>query len=271
MPRNIIIHISKQLRDRRQPLIHGSVKALERMFPELLLHFRLPVRIPHSQTFEIFSRSRNWIIIDVPILHLFERPVCCGVVGSGVVAASVRHRFDEHRTLVLDRQPPRFSYCLVYCQKVVSVHADTVHSVAWGAAHDAVSNILFARRSADRIPVVPAEEKSRRFESRCEIQRRMKVSLGSRSVSEIRHGDIRLPLSLQRIRGARRVRNLRCERRGNRMHIGFSGSVVDRHLPSFSEVVDVAIALVRHLLQIEPPPQIHARLSVLGVHNVLHV
>ena len=67
------------------------------------------------------------------------------------------------------------------------------------------------------------------------------------------------------IRGQTRIylRHLCSERRRHGLHVELARAVVHRHLASLAEVVDVAEALVGHLLEGEAAPQQGTELAVL--------
>ena len=107
--------------------------------------------------------------------------------------------------------------------------------------------------------VISAEEDDRAVERWREIKSSVGVTFWGWPFAKITDDDPVLSRSFQSVGGTSRLRKLSGQRGGNCYVTQFTWSVVDRHLTTGSDIIDVTVTLVTSLLQLK-----------LRIANLLH-
>mmetsp|Transcript_30884 Transcript_30884/g.66739 ORF Transcript_30884/g.66739 Transcript_30884/m.66739 type:complete len:213 (-) Transcript_30884:1160-1798(-) len=191
------------------------------------------------------------------------------------MALAVGHGFDHHRGRRLQCQLACFCDGGMYCEEIVSVHANAGHSISRSTRYDAITSILIFYRSRNSVPVIPAKENHWRLERSGKVTRRVEVDGRRRTFAKVNNRNRRfLPrivrgVQFELVRRSHRLRNLGPQRTGHRLIIQRAASVMHRHLPSLAQIQIVGEALVAKLVQGEAAPHEDAGLAVLREDEVV--
>mmetsp|Transcript_8943 Transcript_8943/g.22104 ORF Transcript_8943/g.22104 Transcript_8943/m.22104 type:complete len:310 (+) Transcript_8943:182-1111(+) len=267
--RHVRIHVLEECVQRRAELPLGRDQGLKNLFARQGAGRLVRLCVPPPLRLHPEPHPRDRVVQRRPGAHLIGSAVAAGVVRSGVVPPTIRHRLDQNRLLALYGKPPCFLHCRVDRPDVVAVAANREDVVAHPAHRDPVPPVLLRDRGRDRVPVVPTEEDDGTLEGRREVERPVEVALARRPVPEIAHR-ARLPsLQLQRVCGPGGLRELRGEGGGDRVEVELPAPVMHGHHPSAVGRLVIPRALVRDLLEGEAAPEQHTRLAVLPENHVL--
>mmetsp|Transcript_16470 Transcript_16470/g.28240 ORF Transcript_16470/g.28240 Transcript_16470/m.28240 type:complete len:533 (-) Transcript_16470:376-1974(-) len=270
MRRFLVIHIlehglQRRLRPRLRRL-HGTQhgNAL------LVLDARDIVLVRPSEMLEKAFEPQYGIGDVGGVLHLVGVAISRAVVGGAVMALAVGHGFDHDGGGGFEGKFASLGDGGVDGEDVVAVDADAGHAVSGSSGDDAVSGILIFHGSRNGKPIIPTKENHGHLQRGGKVARRMKIHRRRRPISKVHDRNARIPLGihlllqLELICRSYRLRDLRPQRAAHGLIPQRPTPVMDRHLPSPSQIQIVREALIAELFQGEAPPHEHAGLAVLG-------
>ena len=213
--RVLLEYVREYVLDRRLPLLLRLGERLEHVPAHLRPERRLLVGAPPLLCVEPLAEAGDGVVSALPLLDIDFGPVRKGVVGRGVVRDTIRHRFDEHRFLLLGGDLARGLGGYVHRHYVVPVHADRCEPVPHAAGGDPVALVLFQRRSGDGVAVVAADEDHRTVARGRHVESGVEVAFGCGALAEVADDNVARVFELQGVGGADSVGDLRGEGGGN--------------------------------------------------------
>ena len=172
----------------------------------------------------------------LPLFHFFFISVPLAEITCRMVANSVWNGLDQNRFLFSDDKFSCLLSGVINCKDVVAIDSDCVHAVSNSSYCDTVTSILVVNGSWNCVHIVSAEEHCLAPESSCEIHCWVKIAFWCWTVSEVGNSNSILVFYSKLVSCSWGLWDLSTERRRHSNKIDFFASIMDRHLPTFTDI-----------------------------------